>query len=363
MAKKSSQRTVTTPFRRVVRLVRFLAQPNTYTIIFLALTLILALGTVLVWYFELGDPAQSKFGIDDAFVFMLQNVSGVGIGATPPLTPTARGIGVTFVILAAGMRAIFVAAVVSSFVNRLILQGKGLRRVDLENHVIICGWNARVKQIVKTLQRDSTRPKIPIVLLASINENPLVEFGVKFIKGDPSLTDDLQRAGVDVALSAMVITDESDGQPHTDSTYDARSVLTVLAIKSVNPKLHVIAEVRDPSNRRHFMNARADEVVVSAEVSEGVVARAATNQGIAWVYEDLLRLDSTPEMYVIDAPKDLVGKAFQAALVRLNTRDNVVLLGLIENSKVTMCPPNDCLIGADAQLVVLSNMRPTEISD
>lgn len=362
MAKKS-KRTVASLLRRFFRLVRFLAQPNTYTIIFLALALLLAFGTVSVWYFELGNPAQSKFEIDDAFVFMLQNVSGVGIGAIAPLTPAARGIGITFVILAAAMRAVFVAAVVSSFVNRLLLQGKGLRRVDLENHVIICGWNARVKQIVKTLQRDSTRPKTPIVLLAPINENPLVEFDVKFIKGDPSATDDLTRAGATTAHSAMVITDESDGQPHTDSTYDARSVLTVLAIKAVNPKLHVIAEVRDPANRRHFVNARVDEVVVSAEVSEGVVARAATNQGIAWVYEDLLRLDSAPEMYVIDAPKDLVGKTFQAALVRLNTRDNVVMLGIIENSKVTMCPPNDCLIGPDAQLVVLSNTRPLEASD
>ena len=52
--------------------------------------------------------------------------------------------------------------------------------------------------------------------------------------GDPSATDDLKRAGVDTAHSAMVITDESDGQPHTDSTYDARAVLTVLAITGGN---------------------------------------------------------------------------------------------------------------------------------
>lgn len=360
MAKTSSRGSFSNLSRQLMRLVRWLAQPNTYTIIFLALTLLLGIGTLLVWYFELASPAPTRYGIDDAFVFMLQNIAGVGIGANPPLTPTARGIGVMFVILAAAMRAVFVAAIVSSFVNRLLWQGKGLRRVDLDNHIIICGWNPRVRQIVKTVRRDSTLPKIPIVLLAAIAENPLTEFGVKFIKGDPSVTEDLKRAGIDTAHSAMVITDESDGQPHTDSTYDARAVLTVLAIKSINPQLHVIAEVRDPLNRRHFANARADEVVVSAEVSEGVVARAATNQGIAWVYEDLLRLDSAPEMYVIAPPKDLVGKAFQAALVRLNTRDNIVLLGIIENSRVTLCPPNDCLIGASAQLVVLSNQRPSQ---
>ncbi len=338
----------------LVRLIRFLARPNTYTTILLIMTLLLAVGTVLVWFLERGTSVNPAFPtIEDAFVFMLQNVSGVGIGADVPHSASARAVGVTFVILAAAMRAIFVAAVVSSFVNRLILRGKGVRRVDLEKHVIICGWNPRAKQIVKTLQRDSTGRKVPIVLVALVNENPLVEYGIKFVRGDSSLTDDLDRAGVNSALAAVVITDESDGQPHTDSTYDARAVLTVLAIKSVNPKLHVVAEVRDPANRRHFQNARADEIVVSAEVSEGVVARAATNQGIAWVYEDLLRLDSAPEMYVIDPPDGLTGLTFQSALVRINTRENSILLGVVEDSKVLMCPPNDHIIAPETRLVIL----------
>jgi voltage-gated potassium channel len=344
--------------RRFFRLIRYLARPNTYTVILFAMTVLLGLGTVLVWFLELDTtPTPGLLSVDDAFVFMLQNVSGVGIGANAPHSAAARYLGVTIVILAVGLRAIFVAAIVSSFVNRLILQGKGVRRVDMEKHVIICGWNPRVKQIVKTLRRDEMTSKVPVVLVAQISENPLVEYGVKFIKGDPSLVEDLDRAGVTTARSAIVITDESDGQHHADSTYDARGVLMVLALKSANPNLHVVAEVRDPANRQHFQHARADEVVVSAEVSEGVVARAATNQGIAWVYEDLLRLDTEPEMYIIKPPPEITGKSFQAALVRMNTRDNYILLGVVENSQVVMCPPNDQTIGPDTRLVVLGKLH------
>ncbi len=354
MAKKPSPLSKTRVTRNFMRLVRFLARPNTYTIILFIIIVVLAVGTVLVWFLELGTADAPAFpGIEDAFLFMLQNMSGVSIGAGVPRSASARGVGVAFVILAVGLRAIFVAAIVSGFVNRLILRGKGVHRVDLNKHVIVCGWNPRVKQIVKTLQRDSTGRRVPIVLIAPLNDNPLVDYGVKFIKGDPSLTDDLDRAGVNSALAAVVITDESDGQAHTDSTYDARAVLTVLAIKSVNPDLHVVAEVRDPANRPHFLNARADEIVVSAEVSEGMVARAATNQGIAWVYEDLLRLDTAPEMFVINPPEGMGGLTFQSALVRMNTRENSILLGVVENSKVLMCPPNDHIIGPETQLVVL----------
>jgi voltage-gated potassium channel len=252
VARKPSRLSEARWVRLTERVIRFLSRPNTYTAILYILILVLAAGTVIVWFLELGTTTNPGFsGIADAFVFMLQNVSGVGIGATPPNSASARGVGVTFVILAAGMRAVFIAAVVSSFVNNLILQGKGLRRVDLEKHVIICGWNPRVKHIVKTLRRDSTERDVPVVLLAAIAENPLLEYGVKFIKGDPSSEEDLKRAGVSRALAAVVITDESDGQPHTDSTYDARAVLDVLAIKAINPDLHIVAEVRDPANRQH----------------------------------------------------------------------------------------------------------------
>ena len=343
------------PFQR---LIRALTRPNTYTLILFVMAVLLFFGTNLVWWFEQGPDGEPKLrSLENSFVFMLQNVSGVGIGAAAPLTLAGRVTGVVFVILAAANRAIFVAAVVSGFVNRLLLQGKGLGQVNTEQHVIICGWNSGAKQIVEVLQREAFGAGAPIVVLANLKEHPLPETKVKFIAGDPSNAPDLERAGVQTARSVIVITDESDGEKHTDSTYDARAVLTVLAVKSANPDVHVVAQVRDTANRHHFERACADEIIVSAEMSEGLLARAAVNLGIAHVYSDLLRLDGSSEMYVLDAPPAVVGKSFEAALVYVNQRDNAILIGVIQDH-VHISPPHDYIIQAGTRLVLVGRSRP-----
>jgi voltage-gated potassium channel len=350
---------ISTQFAQTLqRVIRFLSRPNTYTLILFFLVVLLVFGTVLVWWFEHdphGEPALRS--LENAFVFMLQNVSGVGIGAAVPLTLAGRVTGIIFVILAAGSRAIFIAAVVSGFVNRLLLHGKGLGRVNAHQHVIVAGWNSGAKQIVQVLQHEAFGAGVPIVLLANLKEHPFPDSKVKFVAGDPTNYEDLERAGVKTARSAIVITDESDGERHSDSTYDARAVLTVLAFKSAAPDIHVVAQVRDPANRHHFERACADEMIVSAEMSEGLLARAAVNVGIAHVYSDLLRLDTSSEMYVLDAPPALVGKSFQAALVYLNERQNAVLVGVIQDH-VMLSPPHDYKIDEGTRLVIVSRTRP-----
>ena len=340
------------------RVIQVLSRPNTYTIILLVTLVLLLLGTVLVQFFEQGPEGEPTMrNWNEAFVFMLQNVAGVGIGAKAPLSPGGRAVGVIFVILAAANRGLFVAAIVSGFVNRLLAQGRGTRRVKMQNHVIICGWNPDVKQIVQVLEREAYGAGVPIVLLANQPTNPMPDGKFKFVSGDPSVAADLERAGVKTARSAIVIANEGDNETHTDASDDARSVLTVLALKTANPSLHVVVEVQDPANRRHFERARADEMIVHAEMSEGLLARSAVNNGIAHVYSDLLRLDTAVEMYVTDAPTSLQGKSFRDAAIHMHIRQGSILVGVIESETPVLAPPSDYKIHSGTRLVVMSNMH------
>lgn len=231
--------------------------------------------------------------------------------------------------------------------------------MDYQGHVIICGWNSRVPQIVQVLKRDAYGAGVPIVLLAQLRENPVPDEIAKFISGNPAHADDLVRANVASARAAIVVTDESDNDPHMDSTYDARAVLTVLALKAANPGLHVVAQMRDPRNRDHFIRARADEMIASAEMSEGLLARAALNVGVANAFASLLRLDTPQEMYIIDTPPNLQGKTFQAALIHQQLRENNILIGVIEDGMTILCPPAQYRLHAGTQLVMLGNLRQT----
>lgn len=342
--------------RTLLRVIRLLSRPNTYSAIIIALVVLITIGTVLLWIFEQGPSGEPALrDIDNSFVFMVQNITAVPIGATPPLSMWGRLTAITFVILGAALRGIFVAAIVSGFVNAVISRGKGVRRVETQGHVLICGWNSRVKEIVQVLRNTALGSGVPIAILANLKENPLPDTPVKFVSGNPMEQDDLERAGVKTARSAIVLADESDGVPHNDATFDARSVLTVLAVKSANPEVHVVAQLRDPANRPHFERAHADEVVASAEMSEGLLARASVNQGIAQVYSDLLRRDKVPELFVVNPAQSLVGKSFQAALVHTNVREQHIVIGVLEGEEVLLCPPGDRVIGSGTRLVMLGN--------
>ncbi len=343
----------------LLRIVRFLSSPNTYTMLAVILVLLLVGGAlVMVWLegFEGGEPDFRDF--NNAFTFMLQNVAGVGLGAKVPVTFQGRAAGIFFVLSGAALRAVLIAAIVSGFVNRLLARSKGVKRVQDQGHIIICGWNSRVPQIVEVLRREAFGAGVPVVLLAQLAENPMPNDIRRFVSGNPSHADDLERAGVLNARAAIAVTDESDNDPHMDSTYDARAVLTVLALKASNPKLHVVAQMRDPHNRAHFIRARADEIIASAEMSEGLLARAALNIGIANAFATLLRLDTPQEMYIIDVPPALEGKTFQAALIHQQLRESTILIGVIEGGNTLLCPPPQYRLHGGMRLVVLGNVRP-----
>lgn len=341
------------------RALRFLSSPNTYITIAFLLLLLMVGGAVVIVAVESapsGEPALRDW--NNAMTFMLQNVAGVGLGAKAPLTVAGKIAGLIFVLAGAALRAVLIAAIVSWFVNRLLARGKGVKRVSYQNHVIICGWNSRVLQVVEVLRREAFGAGVPVVLLAQLAENPLVNEPIQFVSGDTTSQKDLDRAGVQKARAAIVVTDESDNDPHMDSTYDARAVLTVLALKAANPNLHVVVQVRDPRNRDHFERARADEIIASAEMSEGLLGRAALNTGIASAFSSLLRLDTPQEMYIIDIPPALEGKTFQAALVHQQLREGSILVGIIEGGQTILCPPPELKLHENSRLVVLGNVRP-----
>lgn len=341
------------------RAIFVLSRPNTYLLIALGLLALLIIGTLVIWEFEMqGDSKLPLASFDGSFTYMLQNVSGVWIGSQPPSTGGGRAFAVVVILIAAATRALLVAALVSGFVNRVLAQGQGRGRARMDNHVLICGWNSRVQQMIDVLQREAYGAGAPIVLLAQLPQNPYPESNIKFVSGNVTHRQDLERAGVKTARAAIALTDESDHDLHMDSTYDARAVLTVLALKEANPQLHVVAQLRDPANRQHFERARADEIIASAEMSEGLLARSALNAGIGQAFSVLLRLDTPQEVYVVDAAPTLEGKTFQAALVHEQIRSGTILLGVVEGGKPILCPPSQYRIHGGSRLIVLGNVRP-----
>ena len=328
----------------------------------LAITLIIVvIGATGLWLAEQALGGEQAFTLwGNAYWYMLSSVAGIGVGAKTPLTEGGRTIAIIGGVSGSALKGVFTAAVASAFVNRIILEGRGLGNYELRNHIIICGWNHHAKEMLKVLEEQAFGEGIEVVLLADLPENPLPQSRIKFVHGDPTVDADLARASAKYARSVILLADESHG--HLDAaTADARTVLASLAVESANPDIYTVAEVRDPANRRHFTRTKTDEVIASVELAGGLLARSALNPGVGQVFGNLVRLDKSAEVYLLPLPAAFKGKSFDDTLKFLRREDAVILIGVERHKQILLNPPGNRPMTEDDQLIVIADTRPTKL--
>jgi len=135
---------------------------------------------------------------------------------------------------------IITAKITSVFVEFMSRGGVMAKKVNLSGHTLICGWNFQGERIIGELFSADIRQHRGVVVLNDSEMRPFKDERVEFIKGDPSQDKDLVRAGVMKADSVIVLTDLTKGANEAD----AEALMVVLAVESLNPKVHTCAQIR-----------------------------------------------------------------------------------------------------------------------
>jgi voltage-gated potassium channel len=278
---------------------------------------------------------------------------------TKPVTFLGKII-VTFLIF---FGIAFVSAITATFATVMVInkmkEGKGMKTLHLKNHIIICGWNTRARSIVEeiiNLMGDNAKP---IAIIADLEENPMldVEFkNINFVRGNPSDDDILIRAGIKNADTAVVITDTSGGKKLDDA--DARTILTVLTIETLNRDVYSCAEILDSSNIKHLQHAHVDEFIISGEFTSKMIASAALSHGISEVISQLITAGEGNEIYRCKLPDELTGKKFDDAFVFLREKYTAIPIGVIRGGKPILNPDKDFTFTESDDLVVIAYNLP-----
>jgi voltage-gated potassium channel len=245
-------------------------------------------------------------------------------------------------------------------VQVLSSKGWGRGKVRLKDHIVICGWSGKGAEILTELRnRGDAESKRPIVILAAIPANPSKDPLTQFVQGDPTRIEDLKRAGIEHARTAIVLTDNS--YPDIDAEdMDSRTLLTVLAIETLAPDVYSCVEVIRSENLEHFANTHADEIVISAKLTGALLAHSAATPGLSKVVGELLTFPSGNEFYWIAVPAALVGKKFGDVLVDLKHRLNCLVVALhpAGADAVRTNPPSDSVLQTGDRLLVIAETFP-----
>ncbi len=284
----------------------------------------------LVTYFERDSPNQFFGDIWKGLWFTVVTIFTVGYGDVYPVTAAGKIISVLVMMGAAAMISVLTATISSKFVEQRIRKGQGLEKVKLKNHVVICGWNFNVDDIILALERELDFPSIVLINSCDpslINEmtNRHKESEISFVSGDFSKDAVLDNANVRHAECVIIVADANE---LSANKADEKTIITTLTIKNMNAKIRVYAHITNPENESNLKRARADDVVVSDKYSGYLLAMHVTNPGVPRVVDELLSFKFGQMIMRIPLPNHLIGKTFWEACDYLKQHNNAILIGL-----------------------------------
>jgi voltage-gated potassium channel len=347
-----------TPTERAYRLIRKairLLDPA-ITAALVILGVLTSTSALAIWLVERGhNPNVDNLWSGISWVFF-------SVFATAPWSPvTVGGEVVSYAVnlLKPISIAVITAAVTSHLFQLVVRRQSGKGRARVKNHIVLCGWSSKGAEIIREIRgRRDENARQEVVVLAPLPSSPTKDELTTFVNGDPTKTEDLLRAGIDRAQTAIVLADNS--YPEIDvEDMDSRTLITVLAIESLNPSCYTCVEVIHSENREHFTRTNADELVVSAHLAGALLAHSAMTRGLSRVVGDLLTHPQGCEFYWMPVPSELAGRTFHEAMSLLKRDNECILVALARDGQgfITNPPSNETIVSGD-RLLVISQEAP-----
>ncbi|MCB0275759.1 MAG: NAD-binding protein, partial [Calditrichaeota bacterium] len=249
--------------------------------------------------------------------------------------------GAITMLFGIGVLGMFTASIASVFVEKKLRINRGMSSFEFNNHIVICEWNYRAREILSSLRADPRTREKTVLLIADLPEKPVEDENLYFIQGDIT-EENMKRANLKGADTAVVLGDDS----LDPNARDAQVVLAALAIENLNSEVYTIVELVNERNVRHCQRARVDEIIVGSEFSSKLIARAAMDHGISVVLTELVSSEQGNDLHKRALPEAFDGKTFFEVFVDMKKQHNrtVVAVQRGGDRRVVSNPPGDMVL-------------------
>jgi voltage-gated potassium channel len=314
------------------------------------------IGIILVFSTVGLSLVEPKITFGNALWWSIVTLTTVGYGDISPSTLAGRTIAVIDMLVGIGVLAAFSGTLASILVERNIKEDQGMSAYKFEDHIILCEWNYRARVILKELRLDAHYQEKPIILIANIEKKPSDDENLFFIQGQVS-DETLNRANLAKAKIVIILGDDS-----VDYTArDGKVILSTLTVESINPNVYTIVELVDEAYVQTCKRAKADEIIVSSELSSILISQAALNPGISKVVSDLLSSqDGGNQLYKVPIPKSKVGLPFIDVFIYMKQAYQSIAVAVQKGSEgeVISNPAEDYQLENNDYLLVIAQENP-----
>ena len=342
---------------RISRMFRYVRVE--YVIIsFVALTVVL-MGALSMRYAEPGVHTMQEA----VWFAVMTLIAGEPIGADPGST---LGKVVTVTVMLGGLTVFAVLTGTVSAVMIDTFRDLKLRPVDLEDledHVVVCGWNQAGPLIVEELLNDKRFEHVVVVTeLDTIDEQPVVQSHpteVFTLEGDYTRVDVLENAGVARASYALLLADSSI-EERSSQDRDARTVLAAMLTEKLNSDIYTTVQLLNRDNESSLKQIGVEEIIVSDEYVGNIMATVTKNRGIVSMLDELLTSKWGHQFFKDEIPEQLIGQQVSEAIVILKDDYDATLLGVDLNdpnarNPILVNPPKDLMLEEDHELFIAAS--------
>ena len=306
---------------------------NSFFQVGMGIFLVMILGGLILRTLETGDIAEGEA----PFWWAIVTMTTVGYGDYAPSTSEGRIFAVLVMFAGISLTAMFTAVISSIFVAKRIREDKGLEKVNVKNHIILCGWNRNADKIIDSIQYLSEGRRKDLVLINDLDEETAARLKTRyrdihlhFVAGDYTSEQILQRASLEEADTIIIIPSDVDA---TIQNPDEKTILATLTIKGLEPNKRLIAYLYSRENLTHIKRANADEVVISDDFGAFMLASHVMDPGIPQTLNRLLDNVSENRFKRVDIPNKFVGQSYDNLFNHFRNINGSLLVGLFSEEE------------------------------
>ena len=146
---------------------------------------------------------------------------------------------------------------------RLIQSMRGQRMIKFQDHIILMGWNPKIRHFFENLP-GALGADHNYVLLANISDRPFdLPKVVEFIRGNPEEERILLQSGILKAQQAIVVVED-----------DASALLITMAIQSISEKVRIAVNLQSDDNVKHMKRLGVEEIICDEELTGNALIKA-----------------------------------------------------------------------------------------
>lgn len=335
-----------------------LRNPPEYLRVLVLMLAVLLYGTTGFLYFEL--PANPDLGWGDGLWYTIVTIATVGYGDFFPKSPGGRFlVGWPIMVFGIGLLGYALSMVAAALVTSKTKEIKGMSTFKLSDHLIIFNFAglAKVERILQELALDkAVGSGMPVVLVdEQLDELPveLQKRGVHYVRGNPTRDETLQRAGIDKARHAVVLT-----RDQSDPASDNLNVAIALAIEGRCKQVNTVVECIDPASEELLRKAGCDRIVCTSRFDAHFLSQELLNPGIQEVLADLLTLSQGQQIYLVPTN---AAATFEGLSSRCRSLGHIAIGVSCPDGKVKMNPPGTEQVAVGCRLVTIGASRLTEL--